>query len=333
MSSRKTFCLSAALAALLSPAFAQSPEDVTRAEFPFDKAVLVQGLGNPFQIRVGLDGWLWVTERTAGRLVRVNPENGTLQSAHEFELPEITSGAQTGVMGFAFHPDFGNGSNQVFVCLTYEDEARTDPTRPDNDDPYHDIFNKVVRLDYDEATGRLSNQTDVLTGIPANNDHNSGRMEIGPDGMIYLTVGDMGHNQLVNWCRPIEAQTLPTADQLGAEDYFAYQGKVLRLNLDGSIPDDNPEIEGVRSHIFSYGHRNPQGIAFAPDGTLYSNEHGPDTDDEINRITAGGNYGWPHVAGQQDDHFYVYAEWSEASEPCDQLEWVGPSKTIPESVP
>lgn len=188
-------------------------------------------------------------------------------------------------------------------------------------------------LDYDQASGTLSNQTDILTSIPANNDHNSGRMEIGPDGMIYLTVGDMGHNQLVNWCRPIEAQTLPTAEQLEAGDHFAYQGKVLRLNLDGSTPDDNPEIEGVRSHVFSYGHRNPQGLAFGPDGTLYSNEHGPDTDDEINRITAGGNYGWPHVAGQQDDHFYVYARWSEASEPCDSLEWIGPSQGAPEVVP
>lgn len=330
----KSLCLSTALsAAMLAPAAAQqSPEDVTKAEFPFEKAVLVQGLGNPFEIRVGPDGWLWVTERTAGRLIRVNPENGSVRSAFEFQLPEITSGAQTGVMGFAFHPDFGS-TPQVFVYLTYMDETRTDPTRPDEADPYHRMFNKVVRLDYDKASGRLSNPIDVLTGIPANNDHNSGRMEIGPDGKIYLTVGDQGHNQLANWCRPIEAQTLPTADQLNAGDHFAYQGKVLRLNLDGSIPEDNPEIEGVRSHIFSYGHRNPQGIAFGPDGTLYENEHGPDTDDEINVIRAGGNYGWPHVAGQQDDNFYIYARWSEASEPCAQLEWRGPSQGAPESVP
>lgn len=83
---RTTLCLSTALtAALLAPAAAQqSPEDVTAAEFPFEKAVLVQGLGNPFELRVGPDGWLWVTERTAGRLVRVNPGNGSLLSAFEF---------------------------------------------------------------------------------------------------------------------------------------------------------------------------------------------------------------------------------------------------------
>ncbi len=323
-----------ATAAMLSPVNAQqSPEDVTSAEFPFEKDVLVDGLANPFEVRLGPDGWLWVTERTAGKLTRVHPEDGTVQAAYEFDMPDLAEPGQTGVMGFVFHPEFGDGTNQIFVYVTYEDDERTDPTRPDETDPYHRIFNKVVSLDYDEASGTLSNPQDVLSGIPANNDHNSGRMQIGPDGLIYLSVGDQGHNQLANWCRPIEAQTLPTSEQIEEEDWFAYQGKVLRLNLDGSIPQDNPEIEGVRSHIFSYGHRNPQGLDFGPDGTLYANEHGPDSDDEINVITAGDNYGWPHVAGQQDDHFYLYAQWSEASEPCESLEWYGPSQGAPENVP
>lgn len=116
--------------------------------------------------------WLWVTERTAGRLIRVSPENGTVQGAYEFTLPPITSGAQTGVMGFAFHFRFGQGSDQPFICLTCMDEARTDPSRADEADPYHRMFNKVVRFDYDQTTGRLSNPTDMLTPIPANNDHN-----------------------------------------------------------------------------------------------------------------------------------------------------------------
>lgn len=334
MSLWKTLCLSTALmaAALVPAAAQQSPNDVTRAEFPFQKAVLAEGLANPFEVRLGPDGCLWVTERTGKKLTRINPEDGARRTAFEFDMPDVQDD-QTGLMGFAFHPDFGNGTDQVFIYHTYEDAERTDPTRPDEADPYHRLFNKVVRLDYDAATGALSNPTDILTGIPANNDHNSGRMQIGPDGKIYLTVGDQGHNQLVNWCRPIEAQTLPTAEQLAAGDYFAYQGKVLRLNLDGSVPEDNPEIAGVRSHIFSYGHRNPQGIDFGPDGTLYANEHGPDSDDEINIITAGGNYGWPHVAGQQDDNFYLYARWSEAPEPCDQIQWIGPSQGAPDSVP
>ena len=94
------------------------------------------------------------------------------------------------------------------------------------------------------------------------------------------------------------------------------------MNLDGSIPADNPVLNGVRSHVYSYGHRNPQGLAFGPDGTLYSSEHGPGTDDEVNLITAGRNYGWPHIAGYRDDRGYVYANWSQSKGvPCASLKF------------
>lgn len=325
-------------AAVGSATAQHSPEDVTVAEFPFEKAVLTEGLGNPFEIRLGPDDWLWVTERTAGRVSRINLKDGSTEVAYEFDAPEVfdvpeVMEGQAGVMGFAFHPDFGNGTDQLFVYLTYQDAERTDPTQLDEEAPFHRLFNKIVRFDFDAATGTLSSPTDILTGIPASNDHSSGRMQVGPDGAIYLTVGDQGHNQLANWCRAIESQTLPTVEQLAAEDYYAYQGKVLRLNLDGSIPEENPEIGGVRSHVYSYGHRNAQGLFFASDGTLYSNEHGPDSDDEINIIEAGGNYGWPHIAGLQDDNFYLYARWAEASEPCESLEPIGPSQGAPAIVP
>jgi PQQ-dependent dehydrogenase (s-GDH family) len=92
-----------------------------------------------------------------------------------------------------------------------------------------------------------------------------------------------------------------------------YQGKLLRVNLDGTIPADNPTIAGVRSHIYSYGHRNIQGIAFGPDGKVYATDHGPSTDDEVNLIRPGRNYGWPNVAGYKDDRAYVYGNWSAAS--------------------
>jgi len=87
---------------------------------------------------------------------------------------------------------------------------------------------------------------------------------------------------------------------------------VLRMNKDGSIPGDNPTLNGVRSHVFTYGHRNPQGLAFAGEH-LFSCEHGPSTDDEVNLLTSGGNYGWPHVAGFRDDQAYHFADWSKAS--------------------
>jgi PQQ-dependent dehydrogenase (s-GDH family) len=181
------------------------------------------------------------------------------------------------------------------------------------------LYTKIVRLTFDPATGELSDPVELIAGLPASSDHNSGRMKIGSDLKLYLTIGDGGNNQLGNWCIPIQSQRLPTSDEIASGNYFAYQGKSLRLNLDGSIPDDNPEINGVRSHVFTYGHRNMQGIDFAPDGTLYASEQGPKTDDEVNVLLPGRNYGWPHVAGFRDDMAYQYARWADASTPCEQL--------------
>ena len=104
-----------------------------------------------------------------------------------------------------------------------------------------------------------------------------------------------------------------------AADWSLYQGKILRINVDGSIPRDNPTINGVRSHIYSYGHRNPQGLAFAGN-RLFESEHGESIDDEVNLVVPGGNYGWPLIAGYQDDQSYVYANWSASSpQPCASL--------------
>ena len=159
----------------------------------------------------------------------------------------------------------------------------------------------------------------------------AGRMKIGPDRKLYYTIGDQGNDQLGNYCVPIESQRLPTQAEIQAKNYAAYVGKSLRLNLDGSIPNDNPQIAGVRSHVFTYGHRNPQGIDFGPDGTLYESEHGPKTDDEINILKAGANYGWPHVAGMKDDKAYEYARWAESTTPCAQLKFS--DLAIPPTVP
>ncbi|HEX2929866.1 MAG TPA: PQQ-dependent sugar dehydrogenase, partial [Candidatus Binatia bacterium] len=118
------------------------------------------------------------------------------------------------------------------------------------------------------------------------------------------------------------AMDLPSAAEVSARDWSFYQGKILRLNLDGSIPADNPVFGSVRSHIYSYGHRNAQGIVFAPTGKLYSSEHGPKTDDEVNLIKAGRNYGWPRVAGYIDNKAYSYDNWSAAKPiPCKSLQF------------
>ncbi len=162
------------------------------------------------------------------------------------------------------------------------------------------------------------------------NDHNAGRLKFGPDSKLYYTLGEQGANQFGNNCNAIRAQVLPTQEEVEAENWSSYSGKIIRMNPDGSIPEDNPTIDGVKSHIFSYRHRNPQGIVFGPDGILYQAEQGPASDDEVNIVEAGMNYGWPHVAGYRDDNAYRYANWSAAAN-CEQLEYT--DVDIPEEVP
>ena len=98
----------------------------------------------------------------------------------------------------------------------------------------------------------------LLENLPSGNDHISGRLKVGPDNKIYLTIGDMGANQFSNKCKPVESQRIPTLEEIQQQDWSAYKGKILRIDLDGSIPSDNPEFSRVRSHIFSYEHRNAQ---------------------------------------------------------------------------
>jgi PQQ-dependent dehydrogenase (s-GDH family) len=121
---------------------------------------------------------------------------------------------------------------------------------------------------------------------------------------------------------------------VAAKNWTRYQGKVLRIDLDGSIPSDNPLVGGVRSHVFTVGHRNPLGLAFGPHGRLYESEHGPSSDDEVNLLEAGRNYGWPNVAGHRDGKAYTFANWSaSAPQPCAALPAGRGNAPIPPSVP
>ncbi|HJY15298.1 MAG TPA: glucose/sorbosone family PQQ-dependent dehydrogenase, partial [Nitrososphaeraceae archaeon] len=177
---------------------------------------------------------------------------------------------------------------------------------------------KITRFTYDAAAGTIGGPVDLISGLSGSTDHNSGRMTFGPDGKLYYTIGDQGANYLKYYCVDNQAQVLPTSEQVAAQNWTAYQGKVLRMNSDGSIPEDNPEINGVKSHIFTYGHRNAQGIAVGPSGDLYISEHGDKSDDELNLLQAGGNYGWPYVSGNNDDKAYQFVNWS-AAENCEDL--------------
>lgn len=309
------------------------PESVVRGTKQFSRSVLTTGLAGPWELTWGPDGMLWVSERTGKRITRVNPANGERTVA--ITINEVSApGAQDGLLGMALHPDLlkGTGNDYVYVAYSYVDQAKgPNPEFPDARSPYRFLYTKIVRLTYDPANGTLSNPVNLIAGMPAGNDHQAGRLKIGPDGKLYMTKGDQGNDQLGNYCTPIQAQRLPTQQEMAASNYISYVGKTLRLNLDGSIPADNPAIDGVRSHVFTYGHRNPQGIGFGPDGTLYSSEQGPKTDDEVNVLKAGSNYGWPHVAGLKDGKAYEYARWAESSTPCAQLRFS--DIAIPASVP
>jgi PQQ-dependent dehydrogenase (s-GDH family) len=296
---------------------------VGSAQQPFAMRIVTTGLKGPWEITWGPDDRLWVTERTGKRVIRVNPADGSVAPA--VTIDEVYPGTSwhEGLLGMALHPDLlkGVGRDYVYVAYTYDA------------DPGPALLRKlkIRRYTYNRASATFVEPVDIITNVPAHDDHGGGRLAFGPDQKLYLSRGDNGSNWLANYCNPNRAQQLPTAAQIAARDWTDYQGKILRLNVDGSIPDDNPTINGVKSHVYSYGHRNPQGLAFGPNGLLYESEHGPGTDDEVNLIVAGANYGWPYVAGYRDDRSYVYANWSQSTVPCASLKF--DEFVVPPSVP
>lgn len=152
--------------------------------------------------------------------------------------------------------------------------------------------NRIDRFPLTGEPGSLTIGTPerVFDGIPAARNHNGGRIAFGPDGMLYVTTGDAGNTQ-------------------NAQDLKSAGGKILRLTADGGIPQDNPF---AGSPVYSLGHRNPQGIAWDAEGTMYASEFGQDTWDELNVIEPGGNYGWPDVEGiaEQDGFTDPVQQWS-----------------------
>jgi len=267
------------------------PDSVMRGTKRFDMRVIVSGLAGPWELTWGPDNMLWVTERTGKRVTRIDPASGKRSVA--ITIDEVSApGGQDGLLGMALHPDLlqGKGNDYVYVVYTYVDKnLGPDTTISDPASPYRYLYGKIVRLTYTAADRTLSHPVDIITGLPAGDDHQGGRLKFGPDGKLYYTIGDQGHNQFGNFCLPIESQRLPTQKEVNDRNYAAYVGKSLRVDLDGSVPRDNPKLNGVVSHVFTYGHRNPQGLDFGPDGTLYSSEHGPKTDDEINILNSGSN--------------------------------------------
>ncbi|HEY6142101.1 MAG TPA: glucose/sorbosone family PQQ-dependent dehydrogenase, partial [Flavobacterium sp.] len=277
----------------------------TKVPTPISSPALAEATATfnfPYVIIYGPDDYLWVTERVRETINRVNKTTGAIDQIADLSTVVWRDGGQDGLLGMALHPQLGKGTGEdyVYVAYTYGGSSANRRLR-------------IARYTYSVTAndGSLASPVVLIENIPASNDHNSGKLLFGSDKKLYYTIGDQGSNQSGNACKENKAQVIPTVAQLtsASPDYTNYPGKIIRMNLDGSIPDDNPIIKGVRSHIFTYGHRNPQGITFGKNGKLYSNEHGPNSDDELNILKSGGNYGWPYINGFRDDKNYAYYPW------------------------
>jgi len=221
----------------------------------------------PWGLAFTPDGRIFVTERY-GR-VRVIDQDG-LQPIPEIDLTaDVLETGEGGLMGIDVDPDFlTNG--YFYVMYTH----RIPPLL---------VVNRVQRL-VETSPGVAVQDEVLLDGILGASVHDGGRLKVGPDQKLWITTG-----------------TARCA--AGAQDLTALDGKILRMNLDGTAPDDNPFPDFPL--IYSYGHRNPQGIAWDSSGQLYATEHGPTGDcgwpgssyDEVNIIYPGGNYGWPYCRG------------------------------------
>jgi glucose/arabinose dehydrogenase len=202
------------------------------------------------------DGRLFFTERP-GR-VRV-VQNGSLVAQPALTLTDVVANGESGALGLALHPQFATNH---FVYLSYT-----------ADNGRGSAVNRLVR--YREANNTLVDAVVLLDNIGASAIHNGSRVRFGPDGTLFMTMGD--------------AAAADNAQSLSSDN-----GKILRLNDDGTTPRDNP----FSTPVFSFGHRNPQGIDWHPaTGELWETEHGNIGNDEINVIEAGKNYGWPVIEG------------------------------------
>lgn len=221
-------------------------------------AALTTGLHVPWELVWGPDNFIWMTERN-GRISRVNPATG--QVLPLLTISEVTETGESGLLGMALHPDLLTTAPYVYVVYNYTSGGA--------------LKERLVRLTYSASAGTLGSPLTLLDNITSVPTHNGSRLLILPDQTLLMTTGD--------------AQNQPEA-----QSTTSLNGKVLRLNLDGTAATGNPT---AGSRLYSFGHRNPQGLVRAPSGKIYSSEHGANNDDEINLIEPGRNYGWPTVEG------------------------------------
>lgn len=179
------------------------------------------------------------------------------------EISGVAHRGEGGLLGLTLHPDFEK-NQLLYIYLTTGQGT--------------ELVNRVERYKLEGAS--LSERTVIIDSIPGASYHDGGRIAFGPDNMLYITTGDAG-------------------TEASAQNTNSLAGKILRVNTDGSIPSDNP----FKNAVYSYGHRNVQGIAWDNTGQLWATEHGrsglESGFDEVNKIVKGGNYGWPSIEGNE----------------------------------
>ena len=246
--------------------------------------VVKQNLQHVWEILWGPDDHIWFTERD-GKISKMNPGTGAI--VFTSTINEVVSSGEGGLLGMALHPDFlTNGF--LYVVYNYSGTSG-----------YRE---KLVR--YTFANNTMTNPTTLIENIGAASIHNGSRLRVvnEPSGVkIYFTTGD-------------------AANAPSAQDVNSRNGKVLRLNADGTIPSDNPI---AANSLWSYGHRNPQGLVFA-NNKIYASEHGPNIEDEVNIIEKGRNYGWPDVNGPCNGSEVSFCTTNNVKEPI----WSSGENTI-----
>lgn len=192
--------------------------------------------------------------------VRMIGQNGNLLASPIATIGEVKHIGEGGLLGIEIHPNFEN-NGFVYLYYTYEENSGN-------------TLNRVVRSRFDGRS--LTDARVIVEAIPGASNHNGGRIKFGPDGFLYITTGDAQEPSL-------------------AQDTSSLAGKILRVTDDGKPAPGNP----FGNEVYSYGHRNPQGITWDEGGRLWSTEHGSNASDELNLVEVGKNYGWPTVRGDE----------------------------------
>ncbi|MDW0273165.1 MAG: PQQ-dependent sugar dehydrogenase [Nitrososphaeraceae archaeon] len=227
--------------------------------------IIAEGLQAPRSIDISKEGRIFISEKRGS--IRV-VDNGTLLTEPVGDIKAENIG-DAGLLGLTLHPNFTQ-NHLFYVYYTYSNGTG--------------LFNKVLMLK--ESNNRIIDSKTILDGIPGNDYRDGGRIKFGRDGKLYVSTGDASIPEL-------------------SQDLNSLAGKILRINEDGTVPQDNPFSN---SAVYAYGFRNAQGLAWAPNsGALYSSDQGGAGNDEINLISPAKNYGWPHEEcnSSGDDNRYT----------------------------